>query len=52
MCNIEGLLRAALVHNANVSHIESFSSKILEHIDENIFKKEKFNKLYSLEKIK
>ena len=48
---LKDLLRAIFVHNARVSHFESFLSKILIHIDENIIKNEKLIKLLSREKI-
>ena len=49
---LKDLLRAFFVHNARVTHIKSFLSKILKHIDKNIFEHEKLNKLLSREKIK
>ena len=62
MCNLKGYgtcdevklkdsLRAIFIQNARVSHIESFLSKILKQIDENIFKNQKLIKLLSQEKI-
>ena len=49
---LKDLLRAIFVHNARVTHIESFLSKILKDIDENIIKNEKLIKLLGGEKIK
>ena len=47
---LKDLLRAIFVCRARVSHIESFLTKILIHIDENLIKNEKLIKLSSDEK--
>ena len=49
---LKGLLRVIFVHNARVSHIKSFISKILKLIDKNIIKNENFIKLFRHEQIK
>ena len=49
---LKDLIRAIFVHSAGVSHIESFLSKILKHIDENIIKNGKLIKLLDRKKIK
>ena len=47
---LKDLLRAIFVRKARVSHIESFLSKILIHIEENLIKNEKLIKLSNEEK--
>ena len=47
---LKDLLRAIFVRKARVSHIESFLSKILIHIEQNLIKNEKLIKLSNEEK--
>ena len=47
---LKDLFRVIFDHNAKVTNIESFLTKILKHIDENIIKKEKLIKLLGRKK--
>ena len=49
---LKGLSRAFFVHNSRVTHIKSFLSKILKHIDNNIIKNGNSIELLGHEKIK
>ena len=50
LVKLKDLLRAIFVRKARVSHIQSFLTKIIIHIDENLIKNEKLIKLSNDEK--